>query len=422
MAAETDYYDYRCLIQSIEHMEPGEILFILGDPHTGKTRFWNRFCQEHDNTFSLSFKGYDISHLPSMIDLDHPTWPELLSNISQHYEYIIIDDADCGKNADSFWETLNDSQKQMKIVLIGNDESRIKVNKEYEAEELSLLEPCDISDALDINGKQTKELICITGGYPEIMREYKQNKAVEDTIRELLEPGSAFRTLAPTIMEQLFSTVETYNTILYAISQGNNSLTEIAKHSGMKYNACLEYLKKMIAKRIVRQKESQNGHKEYYITNSYIYLWYSIVYPRQFSAETLATDDTISEFDKKLREYVYPRFFRDIAIDYLSYKRITFHRLSTDEKHQDVLIDGVNFDYVGEDHYGMLFLKCGSMNLSDLKTATETMPCVPFPDKIFVFMFTNKTITKACWEMEKQFDNVHFIQEKSLLRGMGLPG
>ena len=105
----------------------------------------------------------------------------------------------------------------------------------------------------------------------------------------------------------------------------------------------------------------------------------------------------------------------------LSYKRITFHRLSTDEKYQDVMIDGVNFDYVGEDHYGMLFLKCGSMNLSDLKKATETLPSVPFPDKIFVFMFTNKTITKACWEMEKQFDNVHFIQEKSLLRGMGLP-
>ena len=118
---------------------------------------------------------------------------------------------------------------------------------QYEAEELSLLEPSYISDALDINGKQTKELICITGGYPEIMREYKQNKSVENTIRNQLEPGSAFCTLAPTIMEQLF------------------------------------------------------------------------------------------------------------------------------------------------------------------------------PDKIFVFMFTNKTITKACWEMEKQFDNVHFIQEKSLLRGMGLP-
>lgn len=61
------------------------------------------------------------------------------------------------------------------------------------------------------------------------------------------------------------------------------------------------------------------------------------------------------------------------------------------------------------------------MNLSDLKKATETLPSVPFPDKIFVFMFTNKTITRACWEMEKQFDNALFIQEKSLLRRIGLP-
>ena len=76
----------------------------------------------------------------------------------------------------------------------------------------------------------------------------------------------------------------------------------------MKNNACLEYLKKLLEKGLIRQKESQNGHKEYFIVNSYIYLWYAFVYTAKLKAGFAISDQTIIDFDEKLRKEVYRRF------------------------------------------------------------------------------------------------------------------
>ena len=111
--------------------------------------------------------------------------------------------------------------------------------------------------------------------------------------------------------------------------------------------------KKLQAKGLVRQKESQNGHKEYFIVNSYIYLWYAFVYTAKLNAGFAISDQTIIDFDEKLRKEVYRRFFRTASLDYLQhfyFKNWSFDIIN-DELHQDVTIDKVNFDYVGEDKY-----------------------------------------------------------------------
>ena len=208
------------------------------------------------------------------------------------------------------------------------------------------------------------------------------------------------------------------------MTQSNKALTTIAKASGMKNNACLEYLKKLLEKGLIRQKESQNGHKEYFIVNSYIYLWYAFVYTARLKADYSISDQTIIDFDEKLRKEVYRRFFRTTSLAYLHhyyFKNWSFDIIN-DELHQDVTIDKVNFDYVGEDKYlhRTVLFKCGLIKTRLVKKALRAMKQTPFHEKEYVFLFTNKSIPRGCWTIAKTYDNVHIIQEKSLYRLKGI--
>ena len=429
MDKETDFYDYSRLISDINARWCKNTVLILGNPFTGKTRLWKRLSATQDGVFSMSFKGYDVSRLPGLINSEFTTWDDLFDWICSQgtYKYLIVDDADCGKNTECFWKTLlnlNKGSMKLKVVLLAT-KNTTPTELSCTIFELSLMNWKALSDHLDLTGKELKELLCITGGYPEIMTEFNLHGSFEEKLACLLTPESAFWNLAPKILERHFSTVETYNTILYAMTQGNKALTTIAKASGMKNNACLEYLKKLLEKGLIRQKESQNGHKEYFIVNSYIYLWYAFVYTAKLKAGFAISDQTIIDFDEKLRKEVYRRFFRTASLDYLQhfyFKNWSFDIIN-DELHQDVTIDKVNFDYVGEDKYlhRMVLFKCGLIKTPLLKKALRAMKQIPLSDKEYVFLFTNKAIPRGCWTIAKKSDNIHIVQEKSLYRLRGLP-
>ena len=180
----------------------------------------------------------------------------------------------------------------------------------------------------------------------------------------------------------------------------------------------------LLEKGLIRQKESQNGHKEYFIVNSYIYLWYAFVYTARLKADYSISDQTIIDFDEKLRKEVYRRFFRTTSLAYLHhyyFKNWSFDIIN-DELHQDVTIDKVNFDYVGEDKYlhRTVLFKCGLIKTRLVKKALRAMKQTPFHEKEYVFLFTNKSIPRGCWTIAKTYDNVHIIQEKSLYRLKGI--
>ena len=428
MDKATEFCNYSDLLSSVKSLEYGDVLLILGDNHMGKTWFRNKMCATHSCVFSLSFKGYDVNLIPNLINAECETWNDLLSWIGcqEGFEYLVIDDADYGKNADSFWDVLIEQDKDsinLKIVLLAAVDPTPETLECYTSR-LSLMSLRRLSDHLDLTGKEIKELLCMTGGYPEIMAEFSWHGSFEEKLRGLLTPTSAFWTLAPKIMERLFASVETYNTILYAMTQGNKALTTIAKASGMKDNACLEYLKKLLAKGLIRLKESQNGHKEYFIVNSYIYLWYAFVYTARLNADFAFSDQTIIVFDEILRKEVYRRFLRDSALKYLHSTQNPWHfDITNDELHQDVTVDYVNFDYVGEDKYlqRTVLFKCGLLTTRVVKKALRAMKQTPFHEKEYVFQFTNKSIPRECWTIAKTYDNVHIVQEKSLYRMHDVP-
>ena len=425
MNKETNFCNYRDLLSYIEAIKSGKTLLILGDYRMGKTRFCRMLNATHNDVYLISFKGYDVSFIPGMINPECYTWTDLLEWICQAgYKYLIVDDADCGKNTNDFWEALMKASKEsfpLKIVLLATTDTAPGELK-YSTKTLSLMSWRELSDHLDLTGKELKEFLCITGGYPEIMEEYELHCSFDNQLRNLLTPASAFWNLAPAIMELHFSSIETYSTILYAMTQGKKALSTIAEFSGMKNNACLEYLKKLVAKGIIRQKESQNGHREYFIINTYIYLWYAFIYTARLKSDFTVNEELISDFDTKLRKEVYRRFFRETALDYISSRLYSFNILK-DELNQDVTINKVNFDYVGYEKHlkRTVLLKCGLLTTRLLKKALRAKNDIPFHEKEYVFLFTNKSVPRGCWTLEKELDNVHIIQEKSLYRLREIP-
>ena len=72
---------------------------------------------------------------------------------------------------------------------------------------------------------------------------------------------------------------------------------------------------------------SWKAEKEYFIVNSYIYLWYAFVYTARLKADFSISDQTITNFDEKLRKEVYRRFFRTASLAYL--KSFYFKKFDT---------------------------------------------------------------------------------------------
>lgn len=423
MGTEADFYNYTNLTEACESLAFGEVRLIVSDTFKGKTRFAHRFCSTHDKVLFLSFKGYDISLFPSLLSPDHKSWTEYLSYVNEagKYEFLLIDDADCGKNTTEFWTALNElCKKDMRMKIILTAKEVISDMPDHKISYLTLKSWKELSDHLDISGKEIKELLCITGCFPEIMAEYKRHCPLEETLKLLLEPDSAFSNLAPRLISQHFNTVDTYNTILYAIALGNNTLTDIAKLAGMKYNACLEYLKNLQAKGFVRRRDPRKGPREYYIKNSYLYLWYLFVYDVRRRNSSTDVKEIAADIDLELRRNIYPRFLRRLFIDYAGHQ-YRYMNIERGSYNRAKIINGIYYDYVGDNGDYKVFLKCGYLRTEDVTKATNVMRKVPFYNKQFVFFFTNKSIPQGCWTLSKTYDNISIVQEKSLYRMLGIP-
>ena len=158
------------------------------------------------------------------------------------------------------------------------------------------------------------------------------------------------------------------------------------------------------------------------IATFHIYLWYAFIYTARLKSDFTVNEELISDFDTKLRKEVYRRFFRETALDYISSRLYSFNILK-DELNQDVIINKVNFDYVGYEKQlkRTVLLKCGLLTTRLLKKALRAKNDIPFHKKEYVFLFTNKSVPRGCWTLEKELDNVHIIQEKSLYRLRGIP-
>ena len=119
----------------------------------------------------------------------------------------------------------------------------------------------------------------LTGGLPAVAKYLCADIPFEENLKILLKHDSAFSHFAPSILQRLFRSPESYHPILYSIACGKHRLSEIAKDIGFPNNKCGKYLEALIKAGLVKaHKESENSFARYFLTNSYIKSWYLYIY------------------------------------------------------------------------------------------------------------------------------------------------
>lgn len=125
-------------------------------------------------------------------------------------------------------------------------------------------------------------LCVVSGGIPKIINDYKSTISFEDNLRNMLRPSSAFIGFMPELLSKYFRRLENYHHILYAIANGNHSVSEIGKFTGFTYNKCDNYLAGLISCRLVITEKSisKSGAAKtaYILANNYYRVWYLYIF------------------------------------------------------------------------------------------------------------------------------------------------
>lgn len=114
-------------------------------------------------------------------------------------------------------------------------------------------------------------------------------------------------------MYECFRTPESYNTLLYAMVNGHNRISELAAFSGYPKNKCDKYIKTLCEFGLVRKKPEKNGHTKYYPANSYIALWYKTMLTAVPSADGSFGEDVYDSFMRYFNDEIRSAFYKEMC-------------------------------------------------------------------------------------------------------------
>lgn len=272
------------------------VCVVNGLAGSGKTTFLlNRF--NSNGTFYFSFAGL-IENIAEKVFTDYVmektnstvlNWENGITAVSKKYKFIIFDDVSVVLSSERFRKAfynymITDINNRPFVILItqmtdsikGLSDSYYDISFDYfSIPEVMKLYP--MLSKFDILG-----LCAVSGGIPKIMNEYDEQKSFEDNLRNMLELSSSFCNFMPELLLRYFRKPESYHYILYAIANGNHSVSEIGKFTGYAYNKCDNYLSALVSCGIVEAEKVLSKRKAektaYRLANNYFRLWYLYVY------------------------------------------------------------------------------------------------------------------------------------------------
>lgn len=275
-------------------------LCVQGFYGCGKTEFLRQFCEQNKDAVYFNFK-----------DLDGPTalavfcrqllngenaanWNEAVEKYNSltggRFQVIFLDD-------DTKSAAYKDFESAIRSVNL-HDHTLVlpvKTSAPKSEHKPGNIKPRSIVDFLRVFSNYDKadviRLHSLTGGLPAVSKELCANVPFKENLKILLKHDSAFSNFAPSILQRLFRSPESYHPILYSISYGNHRLSEIAKDVGFPNNKCGKYLEALIQAGLVKaRKESENGFARYFLTNSYVKSWYLYIYKNRMLQITNPTN------------------------------------------------------------------------------------------------------------------------------------
>ena len=222
-------------------------------------------------------------------------------------------------------------------------------------------------------------------------------------------------------MCECFRTPESYNTLLYAMANGYNRISELSAFSGYPKNKCDKYIKTLCEFGLVRKEPEKNGHTKYYPANSYIALWYNTLLTAVPNADGNFDEDVYNRFMRYFNDEVLSAFYKEmcaywlekninsISTDYIDTKELSYHNIK---------IGNVNFDFACEKKravYAYYDTTPGGRLTQKLWKEIErsTTKDRQFYENEYIICTVNR-VPDSFWTLSTNYDNVHIVKLSSL--------
>ena len=275
-------------------------------------------AQEQLSKYKTAAENFFVDYITEKTNDTVCGWADGFETISKKYKFIIFDDVSSVLSSEQFRKAfydnmiINPNTRPFIIIIAEIADDLTGLADEYSElylDYLSIPEVMKIYPTLskvDILG-----LCAVSGGIPKVMKEYDNQKCFEDNLRNMLIPSFAFCNFMQELLSRYFRKPESYHFILYALANGNHSVSEIGKFTGFAYNKCDNYLSALISCGIVKAEKALSKRKAektvYVLANNYFRLWYLYVYRNQtemtLGNEVLINDIISNIVEKEIHEF-----------------------------------------------------------------------------------------------------------------------
>lgn len=410
-----------------------QVYFLNGIPGMGTTKTALEYCNRHPESLYFSFQHLDSAFAPIVFANRYPEifgscndWQRFFAALKPYAKEkcptIFFDRVGNLKEQDPFYTELQkflEANLSCKIIFVGRPWDSIPLScTSIEAETMTMPK---LADLYSLKDETAAEIFSLTAGLPELLSAYDLEKSFEENVRALLRTDSIFYLLAPDWMRGCFRTPESYNTLLYGMTQGKNRINELSAFSGYPKNKCDKYIKALMEHGLVRREDGKNGHSKYYPANSYLCLWYGALFAAVPNVDGCFGEETVCVFWDYFRQTVMKEFYRQLCVHWFknNLNHDTHCYIDTeDPSNYDIEIGGVCFDfaYASDTGYYAYFDPALGEGLTgrlweEIDQATTRQR--PFYKNEYYLLTVNR-VPDSFWNLSKQYDNVHIIQRKSL--------
>jgi len=417
------------------HSDSNEIWLLSADAGMGKTYAALSYCAENKDSLYFSFRHISAELAVKTFAERYPdvfkdctTWSAFFDCLQvygkEKLPTVFFDDVGERNDKNDFYAALKNFSEASNacgalVVLISRPWEQIEIP--CQTLSITPYSTQEISETLSVNNKESVDIFCLSAGITELLSLYDTGISFEENLKALLHINSPFYRLMNDKMCECFRTPESYNTLLFAMVNGYNRISELSAFSGYPKNKCDKYIKTLCEFGLVRKKPEKNGHTKYYPANSYIALWYKTLLTAVPNADGSFGDDVYEHFMRYFNDEILSAFYKEMCVYWLD-KNINF--ISTDYidtkdlSYHNVKIGNVNFDFACVKKravYAYYDTTPGGRLTQNLWKEIErsTTKDRPFYENEYIICTVNR-VPDSFWTLSTNYDNVHIVKLSSL--------
>ena len=400
---------------------------FCGKSGMGKTSLAQSYLEAYGGQY-FSFRNLDAAFAPQIFLSGCKLWREFFAEIGEtkNRPVIFFDDVDDRNDKEEFLNALPELAGKAHVVLIVRNQIELPFPSDI-LQMTAVTVPMLLTENKALDPLDVLRTIAITDGIPELVRLFDFQRTFAENLGLLFAQNSTYFRYAESELRRHFRTPETYNILLYGMATGHNRISQLAEFSGFPQNKCDKYLKALDKAGLLETVQGKDTaglvRTHYYPKGGYWKTWFRYVFPSQGHCLKLLEGDSLQLLANDIDRSIVAEYFKTVCWKWMKKNYGDYYWdeiLRFDNpKQQDVIVNGVRFDYVQETKDHTIYVKIwddigeGFPKAEFQRIEAATTVVRPFYENIY-FLFS---VGRACNYVEqlRNLDTVAVVDLKSLL-------